>query len=432
MNLLSRIPRALILGFLLLLIPVGAVLAEGREETGGQPESDTDVYKSHDDLLLEVSVSIPDFGGMYLSKDNRILNVYVLAGKEDVLDTEEVKRAIEAVLKADATSRRELRLVPAQYSMSQLYGWYQQMQDDIWGISGVITTDLNEGRNRIEIGIENLEVVSDLQKSLTALAIPRKAVIFREREQPNFATHTLQDGATGGFLEGGYQVARSGSGGCTLGFNAQRAGVDGFITAGHCTDNFGEVDDTLFYQPSSAVNPNAVGIEISDPPFNSSLSGCPSGKECRYSDSAFIELKPTASANRGIIAKPIAMGTGTVNHVDEFRIVDDSIVLSQGQTVHKVGKTTYWTSGTITQTCQKVYSSGKVLLCQHEMNSPIQGGDSGSPVFVVTDSPNQDDVKLAGLIFAGTTSGWFSPIAGIYHDLGATASWKLCHPSFNC
>ena len=240
MKSLTQFRWFLVLVFLVSLIPASTVLAEGRLNPVPSPEADADAYKSHDDLLKDIGLRIPDFGGMYLSKDNSILNVYVLAGKEDVLDTEEVKQAIEGVLKADVASRRALRLVPAQYSMSQLYGWYQQMQDDIWGISGVITTDLNEGRNRIEIGIENLEVVSDLQKSLTALAIPRKAVIFREREQPNFATPTLQDGATGGFLEGGYQVARSGSGGCTLGFNAQRAGVDGFITAGHALITLGK------------------------------------------------------------------------------------------------------------------------------------------------------------------------------------------------
>ncbi len=171
--------------------------------------SDADVYKSHDDLLLDISLRIPEFGGMYLSKDNTVLNVYVLAGQESVLGHEEVKQAIEAVLKDDMASRRELRLVPAQYSMRQLYGWYKLMLDEVWSFSGVITTDLNEGKNRIEIGIENMELASEIQNSLVALAIPRKAIIFREREPVSFATHTLRDRAEGGFLEGGYQIGRS-------------------------------------------------------------------------------------------------------------------------------------------------------------------------------------------------------------------------------
>ncbi len=52
-----------------------------------------------------------------LSEDNSILYVYVLDGMEDVLKKEEVKKAIEDVLKGDLTQRRELRLVQAQYSI---------------------------------------------------------------------------------------------------------------------------------------------------------------------------------------------------------------------------------------------------------------------------------------------------------------------------
>lgn len=152
------------------------------------------------------------------------------------------------------------------------------MQDAIWSISGVVTTDLNEGENRIEIGIEDLGLAKTIEQPLTALAIPVEAVVFQQREQLTIATHPLRDPAPGGILEGGYQISRSGSQVCTLGCNAQRAGFDGLVTAGHCTDNLGEVNDTLFFQPSSAVNPDDVGIEVSDPPLRLQSSGLPLGK----------------------------------------------------------------------------------------------------------------------------------------------------------
>ncbi len=461
MKLLSRIPRALILGFLLLLIPVGAVLAKERGETGSQPESNTDAYKSHDDLLKDIGLRIPDFGGMYLSKDNSILNVYVLAGKEDVLDTEEVKQAIEGVLKADAASRRELRLIPAQYSMAQLYGWYKLMQDEVWAIPSVAITDLDEGQNRINVWLDDLDARERLGQTLLALGIPLKAVKILAGSGGGVDTHSLSDAALGGVLEGGYQIgtpypsSTSVDYQCTLGFPVERtdtAGITttpGFITAGHCTEPpsrpgqpnrwDGGVDGggANFYQPNSSAT--LVGREVTDPDLSSSLPGCPAGKKCRRSDSAFVALESGINYNLGAIAKPLALGGKTLRHSAKFRIVRDTAVSVVGQTVEMVGKTTGWVRGQVTHTCVRANYPDYSLLCQHATNYDRAGGDSGAPVFKVINSPNFNDVHLVGIhigwvnLQPGVKTPIYSPINYIYGELGGSNyTWKACDPAIGC
>ena len=193
-------------------------------------------YRTHDDLLMEIGQLEPEFGGMYLSEDNTTLYVYLTGGTQDMLKQRAVKESIEQVLEGDLTSNRIIRILPAQYPMSQLYEWYKRMMSDVFSNPNVTMTDLSEGQNRIEIGVESLDAVPDLESILTNLGIPREAVIFSEIGRAVPLSHDLEDRATGGVVEGGYKISSS-FGACTLGFNTERDGVAGFVTAGHCTEN---------------------------------------------------------------------------------------------------------------------------------------------------------------------------------------------------
>jgi hypothetical protein len=90
-----------------------------------------------------------------------------------------------------------------------------------------------------------------------------------------------------------------------------------------------------------------------------------------------------------------------------------------GQTVNKVGRTTGWTQGLVTNTCVNTGVSGSniVQLCQTFVSAGVGGGDSGSPVFRGTSS-----VTLVGILWGGNSSGTqfvYSPIANIEQELGA-------------
>lgn len=430
------------------LIPASAALAQ----TGGPPDPGISEYKTHDDLLLEIAQLVPEFGGKYVSEDGATLHVHVLAGQEDVLDAEEVKQAIESV-HPSFTDGREVSLIPAQFTMTQLHGWYTLMQDSVWAIPEVTMTDLQEAENRIDIGIDDLAAKERIEAKLTALGIPLEAIAIHRAGRVRFNNHKLDEAIPGGKLEGGYQIGGriitsrfTGTHLCTLGFPVERvdpatsATTKGFITVGHCTQDTitkpwdGGVQSTGFYQPSHSAT--HIGTEVTDPEVSSSLTGCPSGMKCRRTDSAFIELEPGIDFSLGKIAKPTGGGT-TVSHTHSFRIVSDTSVAAVGDTVHKVGKETGQTGGRVHRTCYKhEYWFDITVLCLDGASYAKKGGDSGGPVFRITNSPNTNDVQLVGIhtgeqrivddLGGTTTFAVYSPVGSIYLDLGKSYTWNAC------
>ncbi len=418
-------------------------------------------FKTHDDLLLEVHNLAPGFGGMFLSDDNTILYAWML----DPSEGNAAKEALEQVFGDWMTEGLEFQAIQGQYDIGQLHEWYSRKRDAVWGIPGVHMTDLDEGDNQLEIRVDDPAAIEEVEEALSSLDIPLEAVNVKVGKSPILAkpspqeAHTLEQRASGDTMVGGYMTTGSGLGGCTLGFNTTRAGKAGFITAGHCTQTGkwdGGVQGTKFYQPSKSVNPTVIGQEKTDPPASSAVSGCPSGHVCRYSDSTFIEYESGASYELGNLAQPARKGSTAVNSTDRFRIVKCETVSRSNDTVHKVGRKSGWTSGRVSSTCTDLgyqirdLTSVSVvkevkLLCQGEVRGISQVGDSGSSVFRVTNSPNQDDVELLGVLWAGhpdpNNDGdtadqvfYFSKIGNIYRELSLTDGdvWNSCDLSLGC
>ena len=90
-----------------------------------------------------------------------------------------------------------------------------------------------------------------------------------------------------------------------------------------------------------------------------------------------------------------------------------------GQTVNKVGRTTGWSQGVVTNTCVNTNVSGSDIteLCQNFVSATVGSGDSGSPVFAIGSGSN---VALVGILWGGSGASSFvySPIANIHDDLG--------------
>src|SRR5947199_4171844 len=88
-----------------------------------------------------------------------------------------------------------------------------------------------------------------------------------------------------------------------------------------------------------------------------------------------------------------------------------------GQTVNKVGRTTGWSQGQVTNTCVNTGVSGSkiVQLCQDWVSASVGPGDSGSGVFAITSGT---DVQLRGTPWGGTGPGTvfvYSPIPTIQY-----------------
>ncbi len=201
----------------------------------------------------------------------------------------------------------------------------------------------------------------------------------------------------------------------------------GFVTASHCSDNQGAVDGTTYYQPLDQVAGDVIGTEIADPPYVRNGKKLPERKEV---PSVRRELQPPdgqRAVTVGQIARTIALGSLEIDPANPTYTITGKGVAGVGATANKVGRTTGWTQGTVTNTCVNTGVSGStlVLLCQTFVTSGsviVQGGDSGSPVFATAGGNN---VTLLGGLWGGNQSGTqfvYSPIANIEAELGALAT----------
>ena len=96
-----------------------------------------------------------------------------------------------------------------------------------------------------------------------------------------------------------------------------------------------------------------------------------------------------------------------------------------GQQVHKIGRTTGWTRGSVRGTCVNTNVDGTNItqLCQTWVSARAGPGDSGSPVF--RRQGTGSNVTLLGILWGGTilpdgsSLYIYSPISNIEAELGA-------------
>jgi hypothetical protein len=293
----------------------------------------------------------------------------------------------------------------------------------LFELAGVVFTDADERNGRLVVGVQNRGIRGLIQGRLRALGVAPESVDIVESE-PIVQVATLRDTARP--LIAGVQIRYSNYV-CSLGFNAIRNGVPGFVTASHCSTAQGSIDGTNYYQPLNQVPAELVATEIADPAYRRGVGkGCPKSRLCRSSDANFSAIDSTVPFWLGAIARTTAPNNISlqIDGSNSVFIIGGEGAAVDGQTVNKVGRTTGWTSGQVTRTCVNtgVTGSNLVLLCQvfvDGSNQIVAGGDSGSPVFRIEPDTS---VTLLGNLWGGNTSGTefvYSPIANIETELGA-------------
>lgn len=365
------------------------------------------VYKTADDTFLQMEAIVPGFGGMF--KDGNVMKVYLV----NPAQRQAAEAAITSVFGQERIPKGGIQVLQGQYSFSQLKKWHGNM-GTLFNISGVIFTDVDESSNRLKVGVESLDSFGVVEQELINQGIPRGAFVIEKAEPVVFAS-TLQEKIRP--IQGGIQI-RFSNYLCTLGFNGVRSGINGFVVNSHCTDKQGGVESTKYYQPLNITNTEFIGTEIADPLYTT--TGCYSGMVCRWSDAAYAARADGVPANTGFIARPDSVNTGSLNIAGNFRIVSEGSSLV-GDSVNKVGRTTGWTQGTVTNKCvdTRVSGTNNVQLCQTFVSAGVGGGDSGSPVFNIINNPQQYDVQLLGILW-GSSGGTFvySPMTNIEWELG--------------
>jgi hypothetical protein len=383
-----------------------------------QPSLQAQSAQGSDLSAAELNRQIPGFGGFFLDASGTP-TVYLTPGAGRA----PAERALAAYLNAQGLSTAAVHVLQAQYSWQQLERWYNAATPAALAISGAVFVDNDETSNRVRIGVADLNAQGQVRAAVARLGVPDGAVIV-ERADPIIQVATLQN-VVDRPVRAGVQINFPGFL-CSVGFNATSGGVKSFVTASHCTNTQGGVESTPYWQPLQSVDGTQIATEVADPVYQRNIAGCPRGRKCRYSDASRAAYVNGANQALGLIAQTSGPNNGSLTITGSFSITSDDCgttggCLSVGTTVNKVGRTTGWTAGSITNTCVNTGVSGTniVQLCQTFVSAGVGGGDSGSDVFQVTSGSN---VKLAGVLWGGNSNGTqfvFSPFGNVTRELGA-------------
>jgi hypothetical protein len=213
------------------------------------------------------------------------------------------------------------------------------------------------------------------------------------------------------------------------------AGGRSFITNSHCTNRQGGTEGTQYYQPLQSSHPVAIATEAADPVYQKGIAGCSKGKSCRRSDAARALYAANQSSARGEIGQTTGFNNNSLTLASasaRFTITAQNNTTTSfpiNTIVNKVGRTTGWTQGRITNTCVTTNVSGSRIqqICQSFVSDAggatvVSGGDSGSPVFTGTST-----VTLVGILWGGSSDNKqfvFSPLKSIQDELGAVTATK--------
>ena len=308
--------------------------------------------------------------------------------------------------------------------------WFAQASPAVLALAGTVFADHDEVNQKLVFGIENAAASRGVTTALSRMGIPSSAYEVRVVEPIHMAA-TLRDRWRP--TQGGIQIHFSNFL-CTLGFNADDGTQRSFITNSHCTAKQGGVESTQYFQPTSTVDPTVIATEVEDPTY---FRGgvCPRGRRCRFSDSSRALYSAAVASTRGAIAKTSGPNNGSLEVTGTFTVLTQDNTTTSfpiGTTVNKVGRTTGWTQGNVTNTCVNTNVSGSTitLLCQTFVQNPggavvVGGGDSGSNVFKITAA---DAVELVGILWGGNQSGTlfvFSPLKQIRDELGPITATTL-------
>lgn len=400
-----RIPLALIAGAGLVV----AACSDGGTPTdaGLRPSLPTLAVQAPD--LASLSRAIPGFGGLYL--DQGVPTVYLT----DVSRRDAVESALGRFAQSRGFSAGQIKVVQGRFAYQQLDRWTRAVSDEAFSTAGVVWTDLDEAHNTVTIGVEHAAAGASVKNLATRLGIPAAAVRI-QRADPIVYAATLRDQVRP--VVAGLQI-NFGNFLCSIGFNAVSNGQNSFVTASHCTKRQGGVEGTLYYQNLASTPNSFIGTEVADPVYFRNANGCPKGKKCRFSDASRAAYAAGVSFTLGGIAQTTGINGGSITIAGNFSITAEGAAVV-GDTVHKVGRTTGWTGGVVTNTCVNtgVQGSNIVQLCQTFVSAGVGGGDSGSDVFALTSGSN---ATLLGVLWGGNSAGTqfvYSPIANVVQELG--------------
>ncbi len=163
---------------LLAAVAVLPLITSVGDESGKRAMTPGELAALNRDLPL-AGDEVPGFGGAFLAPDDEsIANVYML----DASDEEGAWRALRVVMGGRVDEIRDLVILQGDYALADLDRWYQVGMDAVWQVPGVVFTDLDEGRNRINIGVLDEAAADRVREAWLAEGLPPGALIIEVTE----------------------------------------------------------------------------------------------------------------------------------------------------------------------------------------------------------------------------------------------------------
>jgi hypothetical protein len=373
-------------------------------------------------------------------------------GNPVVMATSQQQRDNAVAYASNLLRSRQLSLAPVafrvvEFDFESLNTWFEQASSRLLGTSGVVLIDVDEVENRVEVGVENSDLIPTVTSELRGLGIPAAAVAVTIESPVSFRQH-LDSLARPS--DGGYKIDNLDdfAGYCTLGFNTIWNGDPAFVTASHCTPAFHTNDAGRFSQPSGFGR--QIGSEIHDATlfggfwsWGGASGFCNSSPpSCSFADATVSLYHDTVTSRVGHIAKTTSWGLGgrgSESVTGTWKIFNKlgMVFMPVNTWISKVGATSGWTRGQILRTCVNIASGGSTRLCQWETSTWSEPGDSGSPMFLDSNQHPPSavtNVHLAGVLWGGPPTNfnvtWFSPIEAVDHEFGVAL--PVCAPPNSC
>jgi hypothetical protein len=339
----------------------------------------------------------------------------------------------------------QIKTIDKKYSFMQLRSWRDSVGSDFFKAQNGRRIGINYTRNKIVARVAQGTAPSN-RLIMQSHGIPDDAVEIVEVTE--FTPNACSSPSNGPNLYGCFRPVPGGvvtfskavsgpdTSGCTLTAmgTLTSSAQNGFVTAAHCATPVGQDQNWAFYQYDYNIPAEWMGTESVDPA--ASGIACYLGFSCRKSDAVWVS-REAQTAHKGQIAQTLSWyGTSNCcssgcaaciinNQSPRFHIYGSANPI-EGAQVEKVGVTSGWTTGTISDTCDDRISTGTgiIFTCQSDSNYLGEQGDSGAPVFYWWWSYGVSTVQLVGVHSGWDQDVWgntyrvFSPWSSVVQEIG--------------
>lgn len=396
--------------------PEGPSFSTAAAEDSTSPPPDTIIYDGEQEYE-DIARQVKGYAGHWYDENGDLVVLLT-----DRTQTDAALQAIAAQGEPELAEEEKrsgvTHVLDARYEFATLRDWRNASTFPVLNVPGVAGVDLDEKRNRVAVWLADESARPRVEEELRNAGVPLEATIIEVTGAPE--SYQL---LTAGFatMRSGIQIQSGPGAVCSLGHPGLTPGPT-YVTASHCTQVFWWLNGTPFFQPTN-VGP-FLGTEIVDPPG----WVCGIFLRCRWSDAALVR-SALPSANQIAATQWWAWNwaPGSINTtgVPPLNIVNPPLWTPRlKMVVDKIGRTTGWNKGFVTNTCVNVLAPwpappGRVVLCQYLVTNLSRPGDSGAPTF--RHLPGWR-AQVAGTLwgaFPGIRRSIVSTRRGVAIDLGA-------------